>query len=288
MSRAKTDRPWLCRHNHPMWRSARTGSWVCYTCNELNLNHVGEEKTVCKRGHKRLVNTVCRVCHAYKNTPWLQQLDEVGSSQCPNGHAVSHHDDSILYLRGKKSSRRCRRCQSEHFEKGLAALPGKSTDPMCQNGLHPRTSENTKINSRGEAQCRPCWLAASRASRERAAVAKEAKNGLKPTHVDWVVVERMLERGTFEYIKRGTHRGPTDGERWVAYCTFVVNAGDRHPEDLYGVTGYDAMQLFKFSAWRELGEKYKWKPVTLADIRSIIHTPQYTTGSYLRNGKPPA
>lgn len=284
MSRAKVQRPWLCRHHHPMWRSPRTGNWVCYTCNELNLNHAGAETAICKNGHKRQVGKVCRVCHGYRQSPWLQQLDADGSGVCPRGHAVSHHDGSIMYIRGKKSSRRCRSCQTEDFSKALALYPGKSTSDMCQKGLHPRTPENTKYNTRGEAQCAPCHRAATRASAEALNYAREAKKGLKATHVDWVVVERMLEHGTMDYIKRGSHRGPTDGERWVAYCTFVANAGGKHPEDLYGVTGYDAMRLFKFAAWREIGEKYKWKPVTLGEVRSIVHTPQYITGSYLRRG----
>ncbi len=90
--------------------------------------------------------------------------------------------------------------------------------------MHERTEENTKyINGHGP--CRPCWEVSNQAHRDRVAVKSEKKRGLKKHHVDWVVVERMLQRGTMEYIKRGRHQGPTDGERWVAYCTFVANTG---------------------------------------------------------------
>ncbi len=282
MTRSKVQKPWLCRHNHPMWRSPKTGSWVCNKCNELNLRHAGQEKTVCSNGHRRLGNTQCRVCKSYRQAPWLKELDKNGSGLCPQGHPVSHHDDSIMYTFGARPARRCRVCQDSSNAKGRSLAPLNRLTDTCTKGLHPWIPENIKTNSRGERQCRQCWLDASRNSRNRIALKRERKTKLRPEHVDWVVVERMLSRGTFPYIRRGKSVGPTDGERWVAYCTFVANAGGRHPEDLYGEPGYEAMQLYQFSAWRDIGTKYGWKELTLGEVRAMVHTFQYLRGRILQ------
>jgi hypothetical protein len=281
MTRARVKKFWLCRHNHPMAPSPRTGNWICYTCNELNLNHVGEEKGYCHKGHKRLINRECRVCRTYQRCKWLEQLDTDGTATCPKGHALSHHDKSLIYIKGKRPSRRCRICHEVANRKARQMAPGKSLDPMCKKGLHPRTPENTKINSRGERQCRPCWLQATKDSYESKLYRLEQKAGLEPQHVDWVVVERMLARGTMQYMRRGAHHGPTDGERWVAYCTFVKNAGS-HPEELYGEPGYEAMHLYQLSKWRGLGEQYGWKEVTLQDILAGIPDPWYRSKNLFR------
>lgn len=282
MARTKVfKRPWLCRHNHPMWRKPVSGHWICHTCNDMNLNGASKEFGVCIHGHKREIGIDCKTCKAYTNTPWLKELDATGKTTCPNGHEVSHYDDSLMYVKHKNSKRRlCRKCTGEQVSKIRKLTPDFTKNPMCRKGLHPRTEEYTKrIN--GKRQCRPCWEKAQEDYTERAARAREKKSGLRPSHVDWVVVERMLAKGTTDYIRRGRHVGPTDGERWVAYCTFVKNAGGRHPEDLYGEPGYDAMQLWKFSAWKGLGKKYKWREFSLSDLRNIISEPEYVTGGFL-------
>lgn len=278
MTRAK-DRPWLCRHQHPMFRKPDNGHWICHTCNEINRykGKIG----YCVNGHKRMVGIECRVCKAYTQTPWHRVLDENGSARCDRGHLVSHRDSSVAYIRGKnRRARFCRQCLDDSVTTMRARTPEIRKD-VCRNKLHPRTEENTKYIA-GVRQCKPCWEKAHAESLERQALRREKKSGLKASHVDWVVVERVLARGTMPYIRRGNYNGLTDGERWVAYCTFVANAGGKHPEELYGEPGYDAMQLYQLSHWRSIGTKRRWKVVTLADIRSIIHTEEYLTGRFIR------
>lgn len=138
----------------------------------------------------------------------------------------------------------------------------------------------------GKRQCLPCWRKAHDKSINKTGLKRQKQKSLPPRYVDWVVVERLLAKGPLDYIRRGRTLGPTDGERWVAYCTFVKNNG-KHPEELYGEPGFDAMTLWKFSTWRTLGEKHGWREFTLYDLMQIIHTPQYVTGGFLK-GKAPA
>jgi hypothetical protein len=291
MARKQSKRFWLCRHGHPMWRKRSSGHWICHTCNDMNLNHKADELGVCIYGHKRIVGKNCYTCNIYSQTQWLRELDENGVGTCPSGHPVSHHDDSIIYHHTRKfRSRRCKICTEISLTKARANPYDFKNAPMCRNGLHPKDDEHQRIIS-GVRSCYPCWKAANARSVMRAQVKKQKKRALPAAYVDWVVVERMLARGTMEYIRRGATTGPTDGERWVAYCTFVKNHG-AHPEDLYGEPGHDAMTLFKYSAWRGLGKKHQWREFTLYDLMTIIPTEQYMNGGFLRKypkkGKPPA
>lgn len=280
MAPRKLKRFWLCRHGHPMWRKPVSGHWICHTCNEMNL-HRGTETSSCLHGHKRIVGTDCRVCKTYSSTPWLRDLDATGEGTCPNGHPVSHYDDSIYYIKSKKfKARRCRKCTRDAIVKAESLSPDFTAKTICRNGLHPRTPENTKYIA-GHRQCRPCWEERHAEHLARKELALEAKSGLRPSYVDWVVVERLLAKGQMDYLRRGKHVGPTDGERWVAYCTFRERNGGRHPETMYGEVGHDAMKLWKLSSWRRLGTKYRWRYFTVEDVKSIIHTEEYVTGGFL-------
>lgn len=289
MAPRKLKRFWLCRHNHPMWRKPGSGHWICHTCNELNLNHSGVEMDYCLYGHKRVKGTNCKTCKIYINTPWMRQLDLTGESECRNGHPVSHYDDSILYVKSKKAKhRRCRKCTRHAVDKARSLAPDLTVRPKCRSGEHDRTPENTlHMPGRGR-QCKPCWERARAEMLNRRALQKEAKSTLRPSYVDWVVVERLLQKGQMDYFRRGRHVGPTDGERWVAYCTFRARHGGRHPEDMYGEVGHDAMKLWKLSAWRKLGTKHQWREFTVDDVKAIIHTDEYLSGGFLlryKNGR---
>lgn len=286
MRRSKA-RFWICRHGHPMWRKPVTGHWICHTCNELNRSK--GEMTYCVHGHKRPRGTGknCSVCARYYNAPWLKELDREGHAVCPNGHEVSHYNtESVVYVRTKKQmARYCRGCLYGSLKKAQALKPDATTNPMCAKGLHPRTEENTLSYIKGKRQCKPCWEESNDSYRQRRRLKKQRQSELKPRTVDWVVVERLLAKGSMDYLRRGRTLGATDGERWVAYCTFRANNGGKHPEECYGEPGYDAMTLWKMSAWRNLGKKHGWREFTLHDLMSIIHTPEYVSSGFLRKKK---
>ncbi len=42
------------------------------------------------------------------------------------------------------------------------------------------------------------------------------------------------------------------------------------------------MYLFKMSEWRGIGKKYRWKPVTVYDVRSMLHTEDYMLRNILK------
>lgn len=282
MARTKVfKRPWICRHGHPMWRKPVSGHWICHTCNDMNLNATGKKFDVCIHGHKRIVGTNCRVCAGYSLTSWLKELDATGEAHCMNGHPVSHNDNSIVYIKTKKfKARHCRQCDTNSIAVARQSTPDVTVNPMCRKGLHERTEENTHYIN-GKRQCKPCWSTAQQAYDDRLALKRQKKADLRPSYVDWVVVERMLVKGQMDYIRRGRHVGPTDGERWVAYCTFVQQAGGRHPDELYGEPGYDVMQLWKYSAWKGLGTKYRWRKLTVGEVRAAIADPEYVSGGLL-------
>lgn len=278
MRRKQDKRFWLCRHNHPMWRKPGSGHWVCHTCNDMNLSKA--ETGTCVHGHKRTIGKNCYTCNTYSQTLWLRDLDRDGKGECPNGHPVSHYDDSIVYQKTKKfRARRCRVCTEAATNKARSVPHDWAADELCRNKLHPKTEENFSL-IHGKRQCGLCWEEAHERHLMRKGVAKEKKRGLSATWVDWVVVERLLSRGTTEYIRRGRHIGPTDGERWVAYCTFVRNHGD--PETLYGEPGFEAMALWKMSQWKDLGRKHQWREFTLYDLMRIMPTKEYEKGGFLR------
>ncbi len=261
-----------------MWRKPGSGHWICYTCNDLNRTKA--ETGLCVRGHKRLVGKNCYTCNTYSQTLWLRELDEKGEALCPNGHLVSHYDDSLVYQKTKKfRARRCRICTTAATNVARSNPHDFKADLLCRNKKHPKTVENYSMTP-GKWQCGPCQREAHEKSVMRRQVAKQKKRGLANTWVDWVVVERLLARGTTDYIKRGRHTGPTDGERWVAYCTFVKNHGD--PELLYGEPGFEAMALWKMSQWKDLGRKHQWREFTLYDLMAILPTELYEKGGFLR------
>ena len=284
MRARKLKRFWICRHGHPMWRKPVSGHWICYTCNDMNLR--AYRTGFCVHGHKRVIGKDCSTCKAYTLTPWLKELDEKGEAVCPNGHEVSHYNDSVSYRKTNRfRSRHCRQCQFESILRMRANPHDFVGDPMCRSKLHVRTEENTLV-IRGVRQCKPCWEARNAESVMRQQVKKQRQRTLKASYVDWVVVERLLAKGgQLDYIRRGRTLGPTDGERWVAYCTFRANHGGKHPEELYGEPGLDAIRLWKMSAWRRLGTKHRWREFTLYDLMSIIHTEEYVTGGFLHRYK---
>ena len=291
MARSKKRPAWLCKNNHPMWRKDVPGSnWFCYTCNKLFAAKA--ELNNCVNGHLRLAGTRCSTCSAYSESPWLRELDQKGEMECPAGHPVSHYDRSIMYFGTKRlRGRRCRRCQVESAAKARSAQPDWVNEPMCKNGLHPKTPENFRplsANPKASPQCIPCWKATRERVMEKEAFARQKKTGLRIGHVDWVVAERLLAEGSsdmYHQLRRGTKYGPTWGEKWVAYCTFAEQYGE--PEDMIRTNVHkdrSFQTLEGLVEWRKYGVRRKWKRITISDILQNLTSENYENGTFLVNG----
>lgn len=277
---------WLCRNGHPMYRSAGQNNWRCDRCTVIGTKarYGTARKRHCKYGHLTEVGVSCKTCNYYMGVPWLKALDETGTGECPRGHPVSHYDESIIYVGtkpGQQVKRHCRACWERNCtmvkewsdrwrDRQQRELAGR-----CNKG-HLKSGENLYMY-RGQPRCKKCMNDNRMLSKMRAAVKREKNSPLPDTHIDWVVVERILSRGAMDHIRRGTHQGSTPGERWVAYCTWQA-LHKCEPEDL----GFQNMMQYHMMEWRDYGLAKKWPRITLLEVIGKIHSEDYMRGRLLK------
>jgi hypothetical protein len=248
------------------------------TCVRMNryLSSIGTK--VCAHGHLRLANqTRCKTCRNYRAVPWMKVLDENGTTVCPNGHEVSHHDDSTIIF-CKDGSRQCKACRADASAKAREVHGPTLNKETCRNGLHPWPESRVETPS-GHVGCRLCRAAATQRQYWARKVREEKVRPLDPEWIDWVVVMRALAgpmgvaaHNTF----RGATRGMTDGEKWVAYCSYKLQYGEPVGE------GRLAGRPELFARWRDETAHYKWPVVTVWDIMQELPSARYRNNKYLK------
>lgn len=281
--RRKVKRFWLCRNNHPMIRTEGKRDWRCAECSYVNFARKTRDVSRCSYGHLKIKGIECRICKRYQRTPWMRELDEVGEALCPNGHQVSHHDESLRYSHGRLKTRCCRKCKELSIAAVHANLPDWNSYELCRNKRHPKIPENFYVDPKGRRECARCKDEKKWARLEREALQREKRNGLRPAHVDWVMVERLLSPLPLGHVRRGTHVGATDGERWVAYCTWQQQNPGTNPLDVIDHPHSDPVFMYRLSEWAKLGKKNgrRWKRVSLNEIRGMLDTQEYVKNKIL-------
>lgn len=249
--------PWMCKHNHPMSKGV-DGRYSCRRC--ISLLGRGKPTQICRKGHLKAKDKACLVCAAYRKTPWLKTLDQEGSAQCDQGHHITH--DTLGYSR--TGQRYCAECRAEQNVKARAAYKEKLNDAStCRKGLHPKTEPFTREGCPACARDR-VWRAYYKL--------EHTEETPTPDYVDWVVVERLLSQGSMQLydMKRGDLWGPTDGEKWVAYCTYV---------EIYGEPVATALSTeYAMLLWKKRGELLGFQRRNLFDILGSVGDPEYRNG----------
>jgi hypothetical protein len=241
------ERGWICEYGHPKYRVTR-GAPTGYRDTRRTC-HICEkiaqsDPRMCIRGHRfPSVERQCRLCLIYRQNPWLKELDETGIAQCPRGHWMEHQ--KLNYNTPKR--RACGVCHVEQRARAIAA--------------------------------------ASEANRGKPNVNKGRTMGVKQRYVDWVVVHRLMVGRLDEVyaMRRGTTKGPTAMEEWVAYNSFnPLESGHRlaysSQAELKRTTkgdkgkSHDLLLSFikRWEGWGVKGRKHGFPAKTLDDLLAEI------------------
>lgn len=225
---------WICEGGHPYYLI--DGVKHCPIC--VRIAEVGVKPTRCvKMGHTIPADVrSCSLCHRFTKADWQRQLDLNGEATCPKGHALTHA--TLAYIRRGSGvyERKCPTCIDVNWKAA---------------GRQYRTN---------------CEARAKREGREMRRVGRPKKR-FKPTDYDWVVALRLIEGKIDEVydMMRGTHKGATTMEKWIAYCS---------------TTEHDSTRLIRrFGAgndkhlrnqWAEYPEKAGWSRKTLAQAMNEL------------------
>lgn len=232
---------WICELGHPKYR-VFAGTGSSLTCFICKKIEKSLNPKVCLRGHKYASeDRQCRLCMWYAQHPWLKELDTTGEAVCPRGHEVTHA--TLNYKR--RGYRRCPECHK--LGRGIAVK------------------------------------AMAEAHRGKPNANRGKRFGVTRTFADWVVVLRLIEGRLDEVyqMRRGTTKGPTPMEEWVAYNSTRPGEGAwrlayseqnellarRHGAREMGKANELAASFTRrWEKWGTYGRERKWEPKTIWEL----------------------